>query len=231
MQAEVLLDITNLLNRLPDNEESNMNITPDTQVGVFPDTTDEINRLSNNDEESDTNENIDYTFEDWDAVEVFINTYAKRKGFVAIKSRKDLDVVDKNITRFRVFKCWKAGTNKPKKVDDVSLHREGSSNKTNCLWKAGFYLGKHTAVIRLTQFIDNHNYPCDPATIDLAPKNSRLPKMILDKIEHYTINGHLDAGRQYDLLTKEFPEHPIKKKNLYNAIQGFRGVRIHDESD
>ena len=55
--------------------------------------------------------------------------------------------------------------------------------------------------------------------------------MILDKIEHYTSDGHLSAGQQYDLLTKEFPECSIKKKNLYNAIQKFRGVRIHDESD
>ena len=59
MQAEILLDITN---RLSDNEESNIDntrITPDSmQVGVFPDTTGEINRLSNNDEESDINENM-----------------------------------------------------------------------------------------------------------------------------------------------------------------------------
>ena len=54
---------------------------------------------------------------------------------------------------------------------------------------------------------------------------------ILDKIKYYTINGRLGAGQQYDLLTKEFPKHPIKKKNLYNAIQSFQGVRIHNKSD
>jgi hypothetical protein len=76
----------------------------------------------------------------------------------------------------------------------------------------GFYFGKNANIIRLTKFDNIHNHQCDPVTIDLAPKNSRLPIVILNKIKHYTINGRLGAGQQYDLLTKEFPEHPIKKK-------------------
>ena len=122
MQAEVLLDIINLLNllnRLPDNEKSNINntkTTSDMQVGVFPDTTNEINSLSNNDEESDTNENIDYTFKVWDAVEDFVNTYAKQKGFVTVKVCKDLNTIDKTIICRYVYSCWKAGTNNPRKV-------------------------------------------------------------------------------------------------------------------
>ena len=55
--------------------------------------------------------------------------------------------------------------------------------------------------------------------------------MILNKIEHYTTNSYLNTGQQYDLFIKEFSEYLIKKKNLYNAIQKFRGVRVHDESD
>jgi len=53
----------------------------------------------------------------------------------------------------------------------------------------------------------------------------------LDKIKYYTINSHLDVGQQYNLLIKEFPKYSIKKKNLYNAIQQFRDVRVYDESD
>ena len=212
MQAGVLSDITNEVNRLPNNEESN---------------TDEID---------DTNTiemtlNVNDTYEDWNAVDIAVNMYARQKGFVAIKRRKDLDAIDKTIIRRRVYSCWKAGTNNPKKVEDINLHRDSVSTKTNCPWQVGFYFGKNTNIIHLTKFDNNHNHRCDPVTIDLAPKNSRLPKTILDRIEHYTTNGRLGAGQQYDLLVKEFPEYLIKKKNLYNAIQKFRGVRIHDESD
>jgi len=171
------------------------------------------------------------TFKDWDEVDVIVNQHARRYGFVAIKYRKDLDDIDKTIVRRRVYACWKSGVNKTKKVEDITLHRDATTVKTNCPWQASFYFGKRTIDIRLTKFNNVHNHQCDPVTIELAPKNQRFPQEILDKIEHYTTNRHLSASQQYDLLLKEFPQHNIKKKNLYNAIQKFRGVRIHDESD
>ena len=211
MQAGVLLDITSEINRLPSDEES------------------EIDNTNTNTTEITLN--VNDTFEDWNAVNVAVNMYAKQNGFVATKYRKDLDEIDKTIIRRRVYRCWKGGVNNPRKVENINLHRDSVSTKTNCPWQVGFYFGKNANIIRLTKFDNIHNYQCDPVTIDLAPKNSRLPIVILNKIKHYTINGRLGAGQQYDLLTKEFPEHPIKKKNLYNAIQSFRGVRIHNESD
>jgi hypothetical protein len=87
----------------------------------------------------------------------------------------------------------------------MSLHRDCKSNKTNCPWQANFYLAKRTSVIRLTKLEDTHNHQCDPVSIELAPKNLRFPQQILDKIEHYTRNGRLGAGQQYNLLINEFP--------------------------
>ncbi|EXX62753.1 hypothetical protein RirG_158780 [Rhizophagus irregularis DAOM 197198w] len=159
------------------------------------------------------------------------NKYAKQNGFIAIKFRKDLDEVDKMIIRWRVYTCWKSGISKPKKVEDIILHRDATTTKTNCSWQASFNFGKRVTAIHLTKFNNIHNHQCDPVTMELAPMNQRFPQVVLDKIEHYTINGHLSAGQQYDLLLKEFPQHHIKKKNLYNAIQKFWEVRIHDESD
>jgi len=78
--------------------------------------------------------NVNDTFKDWDAVEIAVNTYAKQQGFVAIKYRKDFDAIDKSIIRRRVYNCWKSGTNNSKKVEDISLHRESTSIKTNCPW-------------------------------------------------------------------------------------------------
>jgi hypothetical protein len=161
------------------------------------------------------------SFKDWDTVLDKVNAYAKHHGFVASKFHKDLDSVNKSIVWRRVFKCWKFGVNEPKKVVDINAHRNSTSGKTDCPWQISFYLGKRTEEIRLTKFVNSHNHEYDTKTIDLAPRNLRFSQSILDKIEHYTLNGRLGAGQQYDLLLKEFPQYHICKKNLYNAINKF----------
>ena len=107
------------------------------QAGVLLDIIGEANKLPNNEESVSTNNtnstlNVNDTFKDWDAVEIAVNTYAKQNGFVAIKYRKELDAIDKSITRRRVYNCWKSGSNNPKKVENINLHRNSSSTKTNC---------------------------------------------------------------------------------------------------
>jgi hypothetical protein len=49
--------------------------------------------------------------------------------------------------------------------------------------------------------------------------NQRFSQVVLDKIEHYTVNGHLSAGQQYDLLLKEFSQHHIKKKTCITQFK------------
>ncbi|PKY58117.1 hypothetical protein RhiirA4_479757 [Rhizophagus irregularis] len=56
------------------------------------------------------------------------------------------------------------------KVEDISLHRECTSYKTDCPWQVSFYLSKNTNLIHLTKL---------------------LSQQIIDKIEHYTTNGNL----------------------------------------
>ncbi|CAG8551934.1 12025_t:CDS:2, partial [Gigaspora margarita] len=57
----------------------------------------------------------------------------------------------------------------------------------------------------------------DEVNILVTSKNLQFPQAILNKIKYYTTNGHLNARQQYDLLLKDFPQHNIKKKNLYNC--------------
>src|SRR5438105_3562389 len=75
---------------------------------------------------------VDDYFENWDVVQTKVDTYAKSHGFVACKCRKDLDPTDKSIVRRRVFKCWKFGINKPRKVENIDVHRDSTSGKTDC---------------------------------------------------------------------------------------------------
>ncbi len=82
----------------------------------------------------------------------------KQKGFIAIKYHKDLDAIDKTIIRRHVYSCWKARINHPKKVEDINLHRNSVSTKTNCLWQVGFYFRKNTNIICLTKFDNKYNH-------------------------------------------------------------------------
>ncbi|PKC64023.1 hypothetical protein RhiirA1_463004 [Rhizophagus irregularis] len=61
---------------------------------------------------------------------------------------------------------------------------DANDKSTNCPWQVSFYFEKQ---------------------VGLTPKNLCLPQLVLDKIKHYTIDGRLGAGQQYDLLIKEFP--------------------------
>ncbi|CAB5113758.1 unnamed protein product [Rhizophagus irregularis] len=107
--------------------------------------------------------NVNDTFKDWNAVETAVNTFAKNNAEI----------------------------NNPKKVEDITLHRESSSTKTNCPCQANFYFSKRAADIHLMKFNNSYNHQCDPISIELAPKNLRFPQSILDKIEHYTTKDNL----------------------------------------
>ncbi|CAG8748526.1 17120_t:CDS:2, partial [Gigaspora margarita] len=102
------------------------------------------------------------------AVQHAVDIYSKQHDYVSIKLHKDLDAVDKTIIRH---------------LEDISIHHDGASNKTNCPWMVHLYLRKRVNSITIT-----------------------------NKIENYTVVGQLSASQQYDLLSKEFPDQHIKKK-------------------
>ncbi|CAG8818372.1 33122_t:CDS:2 [Gigaspora margarita] len=133
-------------------------------------------------------------FNDWDTVQCVVDAYSKQHSFVAIKCHKDLDPVNKSIIQRCDYACWKSGVNRPKKVEDIDVHRDGVSGKTNCPWLVRFYFGKCVKVINITSIVDKHNHICDPNTIELAPKHLQFLPSILDRIENYTIVGQLSAG-------------------------------------
>ncbi|PKY47676.1 hypothetical protein RhiirA4_463007 [Rhizophagus irregularis] len=54
--------------------------------------------------------NVNDTFKDWDAVETAVNMFAKYNSFVTIKFCKDLDIIDKTITRRHVHDESNAAT-------------------------------------------------------------------------------------------------------------------------
>ena len=45
--------------------------------------------------------------------------------------------------------------------------------------------------------------------------------MLVD-IEKYVIQGRIDSGSIYPLLKHDYPDQPIHKRDLYNAVYQFR---------
>src|SRR4051812_37355556 len=81
----------------------------------------------NNNDECSTNKvilKVNDSFNDWISVQMDVDLYAKQNGFVANKIRKEVDSIDNSIIRRYVYTCWKSGIHKPKKVEDISLHRD-----------------------------------------------------------------------------------------------------------
>ncbi|GBC14935.2 protein FAR1-RELATED SEQUENCE 5-like [Rhizophagus irregularis DAOM 181602=DAOM 197198] len=151
---------------------TNMVVIDDMNENIPP----EFESITNGDYINDMNVNkailkVNDTFKDWNKVDVIVNQHARQTGFVAIKICKDLD----------------------DNVEDITLHHDATTTKTKCLWQASFYFGKYAATIHFSKFNNVHNHQCDPVTIELAPKNQRFLQVMLDKIEHYTVNGHLSA--------------------------------------
>ncbi|CAB5190655.1 unnamed protein product [Rhizophagus irregularis] len=150
-------------------QTTNMVIIDDMNENIPP----EFESITNGDYINDMNVNkailkVNDTFKDWNEVDVIVNQHARQTG-----------------------------TNKPKKVEDITLHHDATTTKTKCPWQASFYFGKRAATIHFSKFNNVHNHQCDPVTIELASKNQYFPQAImLDKIEHYTVNGHLSVGQQ-----------------------------------
>src|SRR5688572_18147117 len=93
---------------------------------VQPVQPEESNNAPSSNEKSDTDDHnivsvnevtlkISDLFNDWESVQMVIDSYVKLNGFVANKCHKDLDPIDKTIVRRRVYSCWKLGVNQPRK--------------------------------------------------------------------------------------------------------------------
>ena len=120
---------------------------------VRPVQLEESNNTLFSNEESNTNDHnivnvnkvtlkVGDLFNNWESVQMVIDSYVKQNGFVANKCHKDLDPIDKSIIRYRVYTCWKSSVHQPRKVEDISLHHNDVSYKTDCPWHVNFYLGK-----------------------------------------------------------------------------------------
>ncbi len=56
---------------------------------------------------------------------------------------------------------------------------------------------------------------------EIAPCFRKLTSEMLADIEKYAVQGRIDSRSIYPLLKHDYPDQPIYKKDLYNAIYQF----------
>ena len=57
---------------------------------------------------------------------------------------------------------------------------------------------------------------------EIAPRFRKLTPEMLADIEKYAIQGQMDSASIYPLLRHDYPDQPIYKRDLYNAVYQFR---------
>ncbi|CAG8548192.1 6837_t:CDS:2, partial [Dentiscutata heterogama] len=135
---------------------------------------------------------VDASFLSWDLAEVQLNSYAKAKECVS------------------------------NQVVDLLRQRNRSSGKISCPWHINLSKPKESAVVIITSIIGEHNYQLQSDIGLYAPKYRKLLSEILEKIEFYITKGKIGSKQILPLLTSEFSDHIIHKRNLYNAVQKVR---------
>ena len=100
--------------------------------------------------------------------------------------------------------------------------RNAQSSKILYQWKLNVTCPKTSGVVKINSFNNQHNHSLTPRICDIAPRFCKItPEMMVD-IEKYIIQSKMDSGSIYPLLRHDYPDHPIYKKDLYNAIYKLR---------
>ncbi|CAB4375572.1 unnamed protein product [Rhizophagus irregularis] len=116
-------------------EEGREEVNENSEKEILSAENDELTNDDDNiySDSSDPSEfRVSDSFNDWNMVQDRVNMYVKHHSFVVNKYRLDSNPIDKSIVRRCIFKYWKFGVNKPKKLENISLHRDSTSSKMGC---------------------------------------------------------------------------------------------------
>ncbi|RIB00868.1 hypothetical protein C2G38_2232624 [Gigaspora rosea] len=73
---------------------------------------------------------VGYTFQSWNNVDSFFETYSRQFGFAIIKKR--FGYYKEGTINHRSFRCEFGGVYNPKKQVDINAHRERQSKRQKC---------------------------------------------------------------------------------------------------
>ena len=160
---------------------------------------------------------VNDTFDTFEEVKNRLDRYAMERGFAVRKGR----------TRTRedgsvwnaTWVCYLSGQWNPKKNIDPDDQRNREAAVKDCKWHCNFSIGNTATKIRCSLFDNDsvHNHPMDNNIRSNAPKYCRLTNEMINKVELY-LKCNIQPSRIINLLENEYPDHPIKPRNIYNVI-------------
>jgi len=156
-------------------------------------------------------------FENWEEVELFMNTYSEQQGFENKKVRIEKDE-DGQIKKRR-FDCEHSGKYKPKKIAIIKNQRNSTSKKTECGFRVNFSFTTQQGYISITNYVESHNgHDLNPKFVDFYSKYRKMTDDMMKQIRLFT-KCNLNMTQQRSMLKELFPERTILSQDLSNAIQ------------
>ncbi|CAB5380712.1 unnamed protein product [Rhizophagus irregularis] len=122
----------------------------------------------------------------------------------------------------RIYECTYSRDHTSKKIVNLENQRNRETHQTNCPWRINVTHSKKENSIGITSVKLEHNHDMNPLVNEMAPKFQKFTQQMLNDVEFYVKHGITSAMQIYPLLHAKFPDHPIFKKDLYNAIQKFK---------
>ena len=191
----------------------------DNETNPNPFIHDETDKSNGLDEPSDSLElTSGFIFTDWEDFKSWIHRFALKESF-SYKIRTSETI--QGVMRRATYECAKSGTHNPQTTSDPTKQRNAYSHRTLCPWKLNVTRPK-IGVVKINSFNNEHNHPLIPMIQEIALQFRKLTKEMLADIEKYVIKGRMDSVSIYPLLKHDYPDQPIHKKDLYNAVYQFR---------
>jgi hypothetical protein len=148
-----------------------------------------------------------------------MDRFALKEGFnYKIRTSEKVEGVVRRVA----YECTKSGSHTSQVTSDPTKKRNVSSSRTSCPWKLNVTYPKSSGAIKINTFNNEHNHPLTPMIREMAPRFRKLTSKMLVDIEKYVIQGRMDSASIYPLLRHDYPNQPIHKKDLYNAVYQFR---------
>ena len=133
--------------------------------------------------------------------------------------------------RRAAYECTKSGSHNPQITSDPTKRRNAYSSRVLCPWKLNVTCPKTSNIVKINSFNNHHNHSLTPVISELAPRFRKLTPEMLADIEKYVKQGRMDSGSIYPLLKHDYPDQPIYKKDLYNAVYQFRQKNNPGDAD
>lgn len=124
--------------------------------------------------------------------------------------------------RRATYECAKSGSNISQATSDLTKQRITNSQRTLCPWKLNVTCPKTSGIVKINSFNNVHNHPLVSIIQEIAPRFRKLTKEMMADIEKYVVQGRMDSTSIYPLLKHDYPNQPIHKRDLYNAVYQFR---------